>query len=257
MKNENKYAAPALDKGLDILEYLSRVGAPQSQVEIAEALERSATEIFRMLARLEYRGYIIREGGSGRYQLSLKLYHLSHTHSPVESLRRSALPHMQDLANIVGHPSHLSVIDGDSLLVIAQVRSSNPVSLSIAEGSRFPLLTTTSGMLLLGSVRDDERKRILENSETFQKWSKAKKTSYAAKLETIALSGICHADSEITQGVSDIAARIGEIGSPVLASLAVSSVTSMVGQPKVSDEKLQDAIKEAAKRITEANGLSK
>lgn len=255
MKNDNKYAAPALDKGLDILEHLSRVGVAQSQVEIAEALERSATEIFRMLARLEQRGYIIRDGESGRYQLSLKLYHLSHTHSPVESLRRSALSHMQDLANTVGHPAHLSVIDGDDLLVIAQVRSPSPVSLSIAEGSKFPLLTTTSGMLLLSSLGEAERKTQLDRNSSFGKWTKKKQTTYLKKLSEIGESGVCHADSEITQGVSDIAARIGGIGAPVLASIAVSSVSSMVGQPKVSDEKLLKAIKEAALRISQANGF--
>ncbi|MBK1875824.1 IclR family transcriptional regulator [Pelagicoccus mobilis] len=255
MKNENKYAAPALDKGLDILEYLSSIGSPQSQAEVADALGRTPAEIFRMLARLEYRGYIIRDPMSGKYHLSLKLYHLSHTHSPVESLRRASLPAMQDLANKSGHSVHLSVLDQGALLVVAQAKSPSPVSLSIAEGSRFPLSTTTSGMLLLANMGYLEREDFLSLDEAYLGWSKKRQKDYRQKLDTIQQSGHACADSEITQGVTDIAAPIGKEGGSLLASLAISTVSSIVGTKRLSTEELIKAAVETADRISEANGI--
>ena len=53
-----KYTAPALEKGLDILEHLSRSDAGLTQAEIARVLGRSVSEIFRMLVVLQERGYI-------------------------------------------------------------------------------------------------------------------------------------------------------------------------------------------------------
>ena len=44
-----QYHAPALDKGLDILEILSANVASQSPVEIASGINRSSNEIYRML----------------------------------------------------------------------------------------------------------------------------------------------------------------------------------------------------------------
>ena len=59
-----KYSAPALEKGLDILELLSLCsGGGLSQSEIAEGLGRSKNEIFRMMVVLEERGYIKRSDG--------------------------------------------------------------------------------------------------------------------------------------------------------------------------------------------------
>lgn len=51
-------AAPALDKGLDILELLASVEDGLSQTEIAKRLDRSANEFYRMLDRLVRRGYV-------------------------------------------------------------------------------------------------------------------------------------------------------------------------------------------------------
>ena len=60
MTTKAKYAAPALEKGFDIVEYLSAVSTPKSQAQIAQALNRSPNEIYRPLVVLESRGYLAR-----------------------------------------------------------------------------------------------------------------------------------------------------------------------------------------------------
>ena len=44
------YAVPALEKGLDLFEALAGQPEPRSQSDLARALGRSPSEIFRMLA---------------------------------------------------------------------------------------------------------------------------------------------------------------------------------------------------------------
>ncbi len=87
---ERRYQAPALEKGLEILEALSAAAVPLSQTEIAKQLDRNPNELYRMLACLHHRGYVVREAISGKYHLSLRLYELSHTHSPLETLKAAA-----------------------------------------------------------------------------------------------------------------------------------------------------------------------
>ncbi len=74
-----KYAAPALDKGLDILELLCDTDTPLSLSQIAKKLSRNLNEIFRMIVTLEQRGYL-KADDSDRYSLTLKLFELSHRH---------------------------------------------------------------------------------------------------------------------------------------------------------------------------------
>src|SRR5579871_5842145 len=76
------YHAPALEKGLDILEYLATESVPVSQADLARALGRTPSEIFRMLVLLERRGYVSKDAPSARYSLSLRLYAMAHAHNP-------------------------------------------------------------------------------------------------------------------------------------------------------------------------------
>ncbi|MGB5436146.1 MAG: helix-turn-helix domain-containing protein, partial [Maribacter sp.] len=128
-----KYNAPALDKGLDILEHLSDVGVPLSQAEIAQGIDRTPSEIYRMLICLEERGYLLRGSNAGKYRLSLKMYSLSHRHTPFDELKRVAHYPMQELSETTRQSCHLSILDNDRLLIIAQTRSPSAVSLSIEE----------------------------------------------------------------------------------------------------------------------------
>jgi len=49
---KSRYTAPALEKGLDILELLASVSEALTHSEIASRLGRTITEVFRMLVCL-------------------------------------------------------------------------------------------------------------------------------------------------------------------------------------------------------------
>jgi DNA-binding IclR family transcriptional regulator len=66
-----------LEKGLDIIELLSRVINGFSQAEIAKELKRSVNEIYRMLNILVARNYIELDQDNERYKLTFKLLQLS------------------------------------------------------------------------------------------------------------------------------------------------------------------------------------
>ena len=76
-KEEKKYQAPALEKGLDIIEVLSSHASGLSQVEIARELGRSVGEIFRMLVVLCDRGYLSLDSHTDRYSLNTKVFDVS------------------------------------------------------------------------------------------------------------------------------------------------------------------------------------
>lgn len=86
-----KYAAPALDKGLDILEVLADAEQPMSLNALARVMGRTVSEIFRMVATLEQRAYLSVDTND-RYSLSLKMLELSHRQQPLKSLVATAIP---------------------------------------------------------------------------------------------------------------------------------------------------------------------
>ena len=59
----DRYRAPALDKGLDILELLAEQKDGLTRAEITKLLGRNASEMYRMLERLVARQYVVRSPG--------------------------------------------------------------------------------------------------------------------------------------------------------------------------------------------------
>ena len=70
--DDRKYRAPALEKGLDVLELLSAHGQPLTPSQMSATLGRSVSELFRMIQVLEFRGYI--EQSSDGYRLTNRLF---------------------------------------------------------------------------------------------------------------------------------------------------------------------------------------
>ncbi|MDH6181755.1 DNA-binding IclR family transcriptional regulator [Microbacteriaceae bacterium SG_E_30_P1] len=148
MSTEPTYAAPALDKGLDILELLADRPGGLAQSEIAEAAGRSVGQIFRVLATLERRGYIVRDKQSGLYVLSMRLFDLAHRQEPLRGLIAAASPGMRDLAERVRQSCNLSVLDAGRVRVIAQVESPADFGYRVRVGALFGVDTTATGSAL-------------------------------------------------------------------------------------------------------------
>ena len=154
MTTTPEYAAPALDKGLDILELLAGTSGALSQSEIADATGRSTGQIFRMLSTLERRGYVFRDKRSGLYVLAMKLFELAHQHPPLRGLVSVALPIMQELAHQARQSCNLAVLDGAVLdgtevRVIAQVESPADFGFRVRVGAAFDVATTATGAVLI------------------------------------------------------------------------------------------------------------
>src|SRR3954447_20080201 len=151
----DRYAVPALERGLEILEAMALNDVAQSLSEIAAELELSPGAVFRTMACLERRGYVNREGPKDLYRLTLRLFELSHAAAPMKRLLAVALPEMRSLAGDIGQSCHLGVEADGELLVVADVESPRPVNLAFRIGARWPLLTAVWGRVLLAHQPDD------------------------------------------------------------------------------------------------------
>ena len=183
MKPKKNYSAPALEKGLDIIELLSSSILGYSQAEIAKELNRSVNEIYRMLTILVSRNYIELDEDTERYKLTFKLLQLSSKHQPIKNLMQKSLPMMREVAQMCNHSVHLSIYYAGKLLVIGQVDSPSSFNYSVKIGSTFDLLETSSGRILLAFQTEEERQRRLKRRKLFMKLQKKKNITFLSVLE--------------------------------------------------------------------------
>lgn len=159
-----RYRAPALDKGLDILELLAGTAEGLSQAEIAKALDRTPNEIYRMLDRLVRRDYV-RRTPEDRYEITLKLFELAHQRPPLHRMISQSMPVLRRFALQAEQAVHLVVQDRNMLVVVAQVDSPGYWNVSVRIGSRISLVSTGSGHVFLAFSTPEERRLMLEEQE--------------------------------------------------------------------------------------------
>lgn len=203
-----KYRAPALDKGLDIIELLAAASVPISISEISEGIGRSRGEIFRMLQVLEERDYITRGDGDSGYSITPRLFRLGMEHPPVKSAVETALPIMHRLADQVDQACHLVVPSREQIVVIARVDPPGDVGLVVRVGHRRPLSQSASGHVLLAWQENDVRERwfdmIVEHEPDLDR------TSLLKEVELIRARGYASSESREVDGVTDLSAPILE-----------------------------------------------
>lgn len=247
------YAVPALEKGLDVLELLAARPAAPSLADLARELGRSASEIFRTLVCLERRGFVAREEGSGRYRLTLKLFELAHTHSPVEALLRAADRPMRDLARETGESCHLSVLSQGKLVVLAQAESPRMARFSVEVGGRFPPVRTCSGRLLLAHLPKELLHELLARDADYRRLGPAGRKQFLSRLLEIRRSGVSTAESETHVGIRDVAVLVGNPRVGVAGALCAPALTPSRGG--ISTGRLRQALERCARQITRALGL--
>jgi|688.fasta_scaffold24450_12 DNA-binding IclR family transcriptional regulator len=220
-KSTRRYAAPALTKGLRLLEVLATSPAPMTQSDLARALHKSPAEIFRMLNVLSSEGYIHRDT-QGSYLPTLKLFALGRAVNPLSTLLVTAVGPMREFARLSGQECHLSVLDEGRLVVLAQESGTAAVSIRIIEGSQHNPLTTASGRLLLALLPGTEAERQIRLARGLFKASPPRTSVLRRELKRIAATGYSEARDESRAGLADTAVAVQGAGPWPHAALASS-----------------------------------
>jgi DNA-binding IclR family transcriptional regulator len=247
------YAAPAVEKALDILEYLSEQAVPMTRAQLARALNRQPAELFRMLTCLENRNYLRRDPASNAYALTLKLFELSRTHSPYEELLRVAVPFMRELAGELRESCHLCVLHDNQVMVIAQEESPKPFRLSVEVGSLHPLASTTSGRILLAYMDAPARDATLALDPAQRRGSAADRRATLARLDAIREAGYECIDSESFDGAVDYGVLVGSPSSHVKAALVMATLRRQGKAPLPGQ--VVPALQRCAERIGATAGI--
>lgn len=110
----------------------------------------------RILGTLEQVGLVARGAGGRTYRLGIKVFELGSRVRYHAELQRLARPYMERLAEQIDESVYLSVFHDGAAVYLDIIESSNPIRLHLRAGSRSPAHTTTSGLLLLAFLDQDQ-----------------------------------------------------------------------------------------------------
>ena len=251
-KDKARYRAPALEKGLDILELLADRPEGLSQSEIARSLGRTVGEIFRMLNCLVERGYLSIQRPSDRYILTLKLFELAHRHAPIDRLLGNALPLMKELTNQVQQSCHLALIEGGHGVVVAQVDSPGHIGFAVRVGSVIELAETASGRVLLAFQIQEDRARILAKSGSGSTEDVLQRLGRT--LDGVRQRGFEEMESTRIRGIHDISFPVLDHRGSAVAAMTVPFIERLDVSGEGSHDGTRGALSRTAARLTASLG---
>ncbi len=215
MERKTNYKAPALEKGLDILELLAHSEEPLNNQEIAQALNRNLSEIFRMLVILQERQYILLE--SSGYILSPKMFKLSNQHPPLARLIQYAPTVLKKLCKHTLQSCHISILNEGSMLVIAQQDSIYKMGFSVRLGAQIDLCGSGSGFVALAYCSETKRNYELNLCDA----TKEEKKMAIDLKENILQQGYYIGESPQVLGITNLSYPIFTVNNSFFASITI------------------------------------
>jgi DNA-binding IclR family transcriptional regulator len=244
------YSAPALEKGLDILELLCRSETPLPQKEIASRLDRTVGELYRMLACLVERGYVANI--DDRYIVTMKLFELSHLNPPTHRLLIEAMPTMQKLANDLDQSCHLTVYNQGKQVVISKVDAPSGMGFSVRVGAELDVLVSASGRALLAFQPAETRKLRIDEA-TRRRPEQADPQIYVI-LDAIHSRGFESIPSAQVRGLYAVAYPVLDSEGSAIAALTVPYAERIDQVHRKSIAKIEEILGAAAHSLTSRLG---
>lgn len=205
-ESELKYRAPALEKGLDIVELLAASPRPMPPKQISEHLNRSVSELFRMIAVLEHRGYVAMAENQSGYELTNKLFSLGMSRGVSKNLLDYAIPAMRALSDEILQATHIVVASDDQVVVIGQMDAPAAPSFHIRVGYRQSIVEAPAGVVLYAFQNPMSKsawRKALQPTVSDAEWARFEQQAIRAR-ET----GVLVAQSAYSESITDIACPV-------------------------------------------------
>lgn len=250
---QGSYAAPALEKAFDIIEFLAGVPGGASLNDIAKGLARSVGEIFRIIIVMERRGFLQKSPETDRYTVAYKILDLAYRATPAQDLVRAATPIMQSLAMQIGQSCHLVVPNGAQGLVIIREENPGTRGFALRLGAPIDLLRSCSGHVILAFSEDGQRERLITQALRLDQ-GHFNREKLEADLQEVRKRGFDRRASPITHGVTDISYPVFGFYRNLMAAITVPFLELIDGSQKVGLSEAAKYVAAAADSICSALG---
>lgn len=246
------YSAPALEKGMDIIELLADAESGLTISEISERLKRRMSELFRIIVVMEARGWLQKDPATSRYSVAYHVLKLAHRGTPSQSVTLAAAPVIHELSTRINQSCHLVVLSGiQGLVILRQENQKRHANLSVRLGATLDLITSCSGHVLLAYLDESEREALLGSIPKPWRMSRA---ALMKTLERVRKRGYELQRSPITVGITDVGYPIRGFDGRVVAALTVPYLQVLDHSVPTTIEQTRRLVEAAARRISQTLG---
>jgi DNA-binding IclR family transcriptional regulator len=221
-------------KGIAVIEYLFSADQDASISEISRELGINKSTIYRLLRTLEETGYAEQEPKTGRYRPTMKILMLGNKLLNRVEVRSLANEELRNLAEQSGQAVHLAIRDGNELVIIDKLESTNFFGIRFHIGRRSPLYCTGLGKIFLAAMTEREFENYLDSTTFIQHTPNtlASKDRLREEIEKVRHQGYAIDLQEHNKGISCVATSLKDYRGNVVAAMSVTGPSSEF-EPKI------------------------
>ncbi|MCE5168694.1 IclR family transcriptional regulator [Paenibacillus profundus] len=220
MEERGKLTVRAVERALDILMCFANE-RDLSLTEIASQVGLNKSTVHRLMATLEERGFVIRNGD--KYRLGYRIWELAANLTQVDDPAQLLLPDMEHLRDQIGETVSLYVRDGKDRIRIQAVQSNQAIRRVAPVGAKLPLFVGASSKVLLAFAEPYERDAALQDSG----WPPSMdRETYLSQLEEVRSLGYAISVEEREPGAAAVSVPIFDRSHQLAAALSVSGPVS-------------------------------
>jgi len=243
------YLTATLAKGLDVLEALSDVDEI-GLTDLARRLGVAGPTLFRILATLTARGYV-QKSAAARYRLTLKAWELGAKAVRRIALRDVARPFLARLLAETDETVHLSVLQGDGIVIIDKLDSPQPVRVDTFVGLRAPAHCSATGKAILAFTPAALLAALLpERLARYTEATIVDRRAFDRELADVRRVGWAKNREEWREGVCAAAVPVTDSAGDVAGSLSVTVPTPRFS-PAAVRAKLVPSLKRTGAALSE------
>lgn len=247
-RSANKYAVPAVEQMLDIVEHLAQNHRSYGITEIARALGITTNSAFRILRCLAERGYAETDE-AGAYRLGTKFFTLGMQLSARFDLRRRARPHLERLCEQSGETVQIYVLQHDHALVLDCVTPPANAFIQVLPGSRMATHASAFSKAVLAFLPEDEaRQRLPRKLAALTPHTITDKEKLLKEFAKIRAAGLAYDREEYMLGIYCIGAPVFDVNGVPVAGVGITGLVS-VSQP-AKQAALEQAVLQCAEAIS-------
>ena len=241
--------ATAVERALNILEAAAHRREGLTNSEISRKLGIPKSSASYILRTLDRRGYLRRDGETGRYRLGLKILSLGGDVRANLDLAQIALPFMQALQERIHLTVHLAVLDQGEAVYIEKVEAPGFFKVNTWVGRRMYLHSTSVGKCLIAWLPKPEVESLLHQQGLKKRTPKTITSlgKLVVELELVRAQGHAVDDEENSLGARCVAVPISGANGVAIAALGVSGTLTQMEEANLP--RILEALKETARRV--------
>jgi DNA-binding IclR family transcriptional regulator len=245
------YSIAAVDRALDLLEALARVG-PAPLGNLAESAGCTRTAAFRLLRTLQARGFAIQDEARGVWRLGARWGVLGRAAHDQGALAATAAPILAELGQLLGENTYLRTRDGLQAETIAVFQVEPDLRLYSTPGTRGPLHAGTSRLLLAYAPEAIQTQVLAQRLPRFTPATRTDPSWIAADLQRIRARGYLITADEVHPGAVSVTVPVRDASGQVVAALYVTAPSMRMRPPR--PRSLLPQVLDAAAKLSRALG---